>query len=305
VEETTVRTIDLSFDVTAATPFGQPQRVAGTLFAPNDGASASGHLVVGLPGGSCSRFYYDAHFPGLSNYSLAEYLTDRGRFVLALDHLGMGDSSKPEPESRLDRIIVADANHRATLETADGLRSGRWFAPCPRIELIGVGHSLGGMMAITQQARFESFDRLAVLGWTNIGLVLPDFDPGELAGPTGGGYLPAARDRMRGLFHLADVPEALIAYDDARASVTPACLARDAMNPSTVAGDAAAIDCPLFLLFSEVDVSPDPSRELGYFPQASDVTFVRLNGAAHMQNYATTRARYWARMDSWIGSPTI
>jgi len=106
----------------------------------------------------------------------------------------------------------------------------------------------------------------------------------------------------RALFHLPDVPADLIDEDDLRASLTPANLGRAAMTPGIVAREAAQIECPLLLLYGEVDTSPDPHAEVEFYRACRDITLVVLRGSAHMHNYASTRRDGWRRIAQWLES---
>lgn len=299
---------DLSLDVTDLTPYREPVRLAGTLFAPADGVGDTGRLdlLVCLHGGSCSRSYYHPDYLDAS-YSFAEYMTGRGFALLTLDNLGMGESSAPEPEASLQLGTIAAANDRAVQLVLDGLREGQWLALADRCEIAitGIGHSIGGMLAVCQQGRFQRFDRLAVVGWTNIGLHLGDADTqGMLASLAHGGYVATDRANMRSLFHLADVPSSLIATDDAHAGLTPATLAVAAFTPAVVTTEAAAIGCAVMLVYGEIDVSPDPQRELSFYPGAAERTLLVLPGAAHMHNFAGPRRLFWQALADWAVAPT-
>ena len=171
-----MRTINLSWDVTHLTPFISKVDLCGSLFLPDkfgDNLPATLTLVVCLHGGSCSRSYF--HPPYLDpSYSFAEFMTDRGYLVLALDNLGMGESSRPEPESKLTLNMIAEANHLATQQCVQALRSNQWgtLAESTSLTVAGLGHSMGGMLVTYQQAHYKSFDRLIVAGWSNLPLEL-------------------------------------------------------------------------------------------------------------------------------------
>jgi pimeloyl-ACP methyl ester carboxylesterase len=298
-----MRSQDIRFDVTAATGIDEPVQVAGSLHLPDaieDGAALD--LVLALHGGGYRRSYWHPAFGADDGYSFARFLTDRGKAVLALDHLGMGDSSRPERESKLSRARIAAANAQALVDTVRGLADGR-YAKARSISATGVGHSIGGMMLITQMAAHRGMDRVAILGWANQPMVLGDTDVAALtAGLLPEGYLPTPRGPMRGLFYLADVPMAVVEADEANASETPCCLGRDALTPGIVHDAAAAIEVPVFLLYGAVDTSPDPYGEVAFFRGSSDVTLCVLEGSAHCQNFAGTRRAHWDRLDRWIDS---
>src|SRR5262245_28353277 len=102
--------IDLKLDVTDAVPQpvsgGKQMHVAAWLFARSDGNFPNPRPVIAcLAGGTYDRRYYHVHIPGHPGYSMAEYLADRGAIVLVLDHLGIGDSSRPAVQSLLTRDV--------------------------------------------------------------------------------------------------------------------------------------------------------------------------------------------------------
>lgn len=302
-----MREIAIEFDVTTAT--GLPSRavVSASLFAPDQLSGPSARLLVCIPGASYTRSYYHPQIPGRSDYSFSQYFTARNFLVLALDTLGMGASTQPEPESLLSRVLIARAHHEVSMQAVAGLRSGRWL-PDTRFEAIditGVGHSMGGMLAVTQQGRFKSFDRLAVLGWTNLSLVVSDAEQRELKNALRQvGYLTVPREPMREAFHMTDVPADVIAADDACATATPASIGNDTLRPGVVAEEAASIECPVFLLYGERDLSPEPRKEVGPYRSSRDITFVMLEHSGHCHNFASTRQLAWQRLWQWLAPPT-
>ena len=92
------------------------------------------------------------------------------------------------------------------------------------------------------------------------------------------GYLAAPRAAMRNFFYMADVPEEIIELDNAAATLTPASLACDALVPGIVAeqAHAHAVTTPVMLVYSEIDVSPEPLREATYYASAQDGTVITL-----------------------------
>ena len=110
--------------------------------------------------------------------------------------------------------------------------------------------------------------------------------------------MPAPRALTRALFHLPDVPVDLIEEDDARAGLTPANLGRAAMTPGIVAPEAAQIDCPLLLLYGEVDTSPDPHAEVGFYRACRDITLVVSAGIGSYAQLRIDAARWMAPASS-------
>lgn len=287
-----MQSTDMMLDVSGSTKFGQPTQIAATLHLPGGMAQRPSQLVFAIHGGGYHRGYWHPPFCDES-YSFARWFTDRGKAVLAIDMLGMGQSSRPEPESVLNLDVIAGVH-------ADALRQvvAQWPK---RPSITGVGHSMGGMMVIAQAAAHPEMDRVAVLGWANEPMILGDTDVATLqAGLIPTGYLATPRVPMRRLFYADDVPLALIEADEAAGSTTPASLGRAALTPGIVHDAAARIAAPVLIVQSVVDTSPDPQREPAYFSAAPSVELQILEGAAHCQNFAGTRARHWAQLNDWI-----
>ena len=283
---------DMMLDVSSAAAIGEKTEIAASLHLPDNWAKSGKHLIFAIHGGGYSRIYWNPPFADES-YSFARWFTDRGKAVLAIDMLGMGDSTKPEPESKLSRAIIANAHAAALALVVDELG--------PDISVTGMGHSMGGMMIISQAAMHPVFDRVAVLGWANEPMVLGDTDTGKLrAGLIPSGYLATPREPVRKLFYWPDVPHALVEADEAHASSTPATLGRAALTPGVVHEEAAAITVPVLVVQSAIDTSPDPSRETAYFKTAASTDLQIVDNAAHCQNFAGSRRSHWADLNDWF-----
>jgi pimeloyl-ACP methyl ester carboxylesterase len=281
---------ELSIDVSDAADVGETVEIAATLFLP-DGPWTE--LVVAIHGGGYSRKYWHPQFKDFPDYSYADHAVATGKALLAIDMLGMGESGAPEPESKLSRMKIAAACDAAVRTVVADL--GEDFS------ITGIGHSMGGLMAITVQAAHNTFDRLAVLGWANAPMQLGDTDIAEMmAAIPAHGYLPSPREPLRALCFLPDVPMALIEADEAQRSLSPSCLGRDALTPGIVHAAAASITCPVFIQHGEVDTSPDPQAEAAYFTSSPSVTVFVLKGSAHCHNFAATRRAGWQALDDWI-----
>ena len=253
-------------------------------------------LMVCLPGASYDRRYYDHCADQQSGYSFAAHMAKSGIACLALDHPGMGESSRPDNVGILTKETVASLHHSAFQAFLVDAVNGKWgptIGFCPRI---GVGHSMGGMVLTQWQAAYTRFDSCAFLGWTNTGL---SFDTSFLPRPDKPAYLPTDRAMMRPIFHLGDVPAALIDEDDAQASDTPSPLALQAIEAGIVRDQAGQIKTPVLTVFGDVDISPDPFTEPAHFKSSRDVTLLRLEGAAHIHNFAGSRAVLWDRLANW------
>jgi alpha-beta hydrolase superfamily lysophospholipase len=135
------------FDVSDV--IGEQASLAATYYPPRTSADA-GAVLVCLPGGTYSRKYWDLNIPGHRGYSFADFATENGYAVMTIDPLGTGESSKPVRD--FDFADIA-----ATLACAVSALPGLTGNHAPPLS---VAHSLGGYLAITQQALFP-----ATPGW--------------------------------------------------------------------------------------------------------------------------------------------
>ncbi len=288
-----MKSTDMMLDVTSAAGLGEPTHIAASLHMPDDiPDNARLHLVFAVHGGGYRRHYWHPPYADES-YSFARWFTDHGKAVLTIDMLGMGDSSKPEPESRLSSAAIAAAHADALAQVVAKLDRP--------LNVTGIGHSMGGMMIIAQAAAHPALDRVAVLGWANEPMQLGDTDVETMqADLIPSGYLHTPREAMRKLFYWPDVPIELIEADEAHASASPATMGRAALTPGIVHDAAASIAVPVLVMQSVIDTSPDPQKELAYFSGSPAVELQILEDAAHCQNFAGTRAVHWADMNDWI-----
>lgn len=271
------------------------QTIAAWLFTPP--SRKTNNLFVCLSGGGFSKRYYHSRFSGHRDYSFGQWMAEHGCAVLAIDHLGMGESAKPDDVEHLTKEVIAHCHDRAVSEILARIDKGEWLDQEPQ-KIIGVGHSMGAMVLIAQQAAYSTYNGIAVLGWTNIGVTDVDTDALSYLAQNVG-YLPSDRKMMGSMFHLEDVPPDVIREDDAAAELTPSPLAIDALNPGIVANQAAQITKPVFLCFGERDISPDPGREAAFYKSAPSVELVRLENSAHNHNYSSARTKLWRRLLEW------
>jgi pimeloyl-ACP methyl ester carboxylesterase len=298
----------LHVDVSAA--IGEQASLAATYY-PARGGSTAGALLVCLPGGTYSREYWDLHIPGHDGYSFADFATERGHPVVTIDPLGTGESSKPESDFGFTEIAAALASAVSTLPALTGEQA------LP----VAIAHSLGGYLAIAQQALFSTYTRLAILGCTNQYVAPLNLDPAFIArGATQQGrdelageilaalpepYAEGPREYLQSWFHLADVPADVVAADAVSAkSVVPRVFGT-AMVPGVVAEHAAQIGVPVLIGFGVVDVSPDPRAEAQLYSGSPDITTVLLADSAHCHNMASSRHRLWRRLLDWAGADLV
>jgi pimeloyl-ACP methyl ester carboxylesterase len=298
----------LKFDVGDA--IGEPASLAATYYPARTGAKALG-LLLCLPGGTYSRDYWDLHIPGHHGYSFADFATGNGYAVVTIDPLGTGESSQPAADFGFSDIAATLAHAVSALPDATGIH-----APP-----VAVAHSLGGYLAITQQALFPSFAALALLGCTNQHVAPLNLAPAFIArSATAQGraelareilsalpqpYFEGPREYLQSWFHLDDVPPDVVAADCVVAKSMVPRVFGTAMIPGVVAEHAASIDVPVLIAYGVVDVSPDPRAEAGLYRSCPDITTLVLAGSAHCHNMASSRSRLWRRLLDWAATVTF
>jgi pimeloyl-ACP methyl ester carboxylesterase len=318
---------DVTVDVTDTCRLGRRLNVVATVFLPGPDRLADGQPVVfALPGGGYSRGYYDMHFPGHADYSQAEHHVQRGLVLVALDHLGVGDST-PEVADAVRSEDIAAANDLAVCQITDRLRSGTAVDGYPAIDVgarIGIGQSMGGCVTVIMAGRHRTYDAIGVLGYSGIHTVLPM--PKDDATARIADKFDYSRDTALDElsisesseligeflypFHFEDVPADIVEADIGGGypirttappfgskSVPPCAVAM--LSPGYIKTEAAAVDVPLFIGLGERDTAPEPHCEPSAYPNSTDVTLFICDRMAHMHNFATTRHKLWERLADW------
>jgi alpha-beta hydrolase superfamily lysophospholipase len=296
--------LSVSFPVGGIDGFGPAPAVAGWLFAPRDRSPGKiRQVAVCIHGGGYDKRYFHIEVPGRGDYSLCRHFADRGVIAVTIDCLGTGDSSRAEHAKFITSQNLAKAHRMAASQLVAGLRAGTLIPelpPLPHIEMTGIGHSLGGLLTIVQQAAYRSFDRVAILGWSNLGLNLdpavlrPVFDPTRT-------YAYSSPE-LRRAFHMPDVPaEVLDCPAEREVSPVSLTLAAEAADRETIRRAAGSIAAPVFVGYGERDTATSPRSEGACYTSADDVTFFHLAGSAHCHNFAGTRTVLWDRLLRWMG----
>jgi pimeloyl-ACP methyl ester carboxylesterase len=306
----------LEIDISDATPFRDRHAVRGWLAAP-DGEPIPGEPVVVvccLAGGTCSTGYWDLQVPGHERYSMAEHLSTSGVVTIAIDHLGVGASDRVDDVFLITPVVASAVHDMAFHSVLDGMRKGRWRDS--QLVVVGVGHSMGGMLVGVQQARHETFDALAVLGHGGNGLpaVIND-DEAAIQGPLDD-VLPQIIDAARrrfpqsssgeqrrlvpNSFPAEDVPPAVRrAFADQQTSLLYTC-GLVSMIPHSTDLEKARITVPVFVAFGDRDLTDAYTSSMARYGSAQEASLFILRGSAHCHNQASTRTELWDRMTTWI-----
>lgn len=308
--------VEVNLDVTDAVGTGEHLQVAATVVMPEAAARRQPVVLFAFPGGGYNRRYYDLQLQEGPDYSQAEYHAREGFVFVAIDHLGVGDSSIPQQP--LDYEAVARANNSAARQILDRLTRGTLgdgIAPLETTAAIAIAQSFGGFMLIIAQGIDPCFDGVAVLGWSAIQTIPPwpeEMSAEDVFGLRGGNGLTHP---LRERFHLEDVPDSIVIADMTKegpgiGSTAPwstdfspggSNLTSDRvpLAPGVVAKEAAAITVPVFVGNGEVDIVADFRSEPAAYRSSPDVTTCVFPGMAHMHNFATTRHALWRRLASW------
>jgi alpha-beta hydrolase superfamily lysophospholipase len=132
-------------------------RIATTQYLPVGVAPVA--VAWGLAGGGCTRSFWDVEVAGAPRdaYSVARHLARRGLAVVTADHLGAGDSSRPDDEALTTAASLAD-------HMSEAVAQARKEPDLADLPVIGMGHSFGAGMTLVQQDRTGDFDALVLLG---------------------------------------------------------------------------------------------------------------------------------------------
>ncbi|MEU0950673.1 alpha/beta hydrolase [Streptomyces canus] len=298
---------DLAIDVTAAIPADQPLtdpiHVTTTVFANPLELPENPTVVLAIAGATYHRRYWDLQPPGREGYSQAAWLARRGVIFVACDYLGGGDSTRPDDGDFMTLEVAADAAHAVYEQVRKRLEEGELvdeLPPLSGVTYIGLGQSLGGLITIVQQGKYGDYSGVGLLGAS------PEFAAEVELPPLANlpMYHGAPREQFLSLFHVPDVPEDLLAYDEAEChTVLSRVTGADALTPNLTTPFAHQIDVPVFLAFGTHDVSTHPRSEPASYPRSSDLTVVVMPDMAHMHNFADTRERLWRRFVDWL--PTV
>lgn len=265
-----------------------------------------------LPGGGISRRYWDLMPPDEGTYSFARWMARSGITVITIDHIGTGESVLPPgPTPLLGKVIAA--NDAAFRLLCDEIRdTGIGGAPIPDLRLVGVGHSMGATLTIRQQAAHNTYDALALLGFSTAGR--PAVLPTEILdaiddGPPDDELLARLALRMFG----SPYPTIGVPLDQARPQDDPARRALTeagtrllgaggllSLLPGNVARDAARLRIPVLLLNGAFDaLIGDQPVDPEQFGAAARFAAMVIPDAGHNHNIAPSRRLFWTEVLRW------
>jgi pimeloyl-ACP methyl ester carboxylesterase len=274
--------IYLSFDVSAGVGSNEELTQRAWLFLPEHPADAQAVLLC-LAGGCYDKHYWHLEVEGHPGYSFGEHMAALGFIVIAVDHLGVGESTDPISSGPLGLKLLAAGDAEVARQVRERLQRGSLHEDLPlsTAALIGVGHSMGACLTTMVQATAHPYDAVALLGYgvqiTNVyddqadaaGLEQRIQQTLELscqlttAKPTDS-HLIGPRSYLAELFYAGEVPPDVMQADTAAQSRVPLRATAEVTTPGMVEQYAPQVDVPVFLAFgAALDVSPNPLATRG------------------------------------------
>ena len=311
--------ISLSFDVSAAVGSNEELIQRAWLFLPEHPADAHAVLLC-LAGGTYDKHYWHVKVEGHPAYSFGEHMAALGFVVIAVDHLGIGESTDPISSGPLGLTLLAAGDAEVARQIRERLQRGYLHDDLPpsTAALVGVGHSMGACLTTMVQATAHPYDAVALLGYgvqiTNVYDDKADAADLEqriqqtlelscqLAGAKSTDrHIIGPRSYLADLFYAGEVPSNVIEADTAVQSRVPLRAAAEVTTSGMVEHYAPKVDVPVFLAFGKaVDVSPNPHAEPGNYTGSPDVTLYLVPKSGHCHNFASHRGQLWDRIARWV-----
>ena len=242
--------------------------------------------------------------------------------MVAFDHPGVGESDAVVDPFAITPSLVARCHDRAVREVRNRVESGTLapdVEPVAHPFVVGLGHSMGGLIAIAQQGLFRSFDALVVFGHSGFGLpevltaaelevtaarhdlleIEEQIEQLARARFTQPSDVPR-KQPARGTFFADDVPPAVRrAFEGQAVPLLPTC-GLASMMPHSAGHQAASVDVPVFLCLGDEDLAVDRYGAIGLYRSSPDATVYLLEASGHCHNQASSRAQLWERTVGWI-----
>jgi pimeloyl-ACP methyl ester carboxylesterase len=278
---------------------GKTYRVAAYLYY--QGSYRNRPLLLALHGANYNHKYWDVPEINGHDYSFARYMAAQKYAVLAIDQLGTGESDKPDGD-----LLTLDETAGAIHQIIGHLRSGTGDIRHAFKRVVLVGHSLGSINAVYEQATYADADALVTTGLGHVrhDLPIPADVIGEMLQQK---YFPFPPDLRAELFYYAPGADAdVIAYDrDNLAELLPRAQLLTgvfaAFDPS--ANRVGAVTGRVLVQLGEHDALFPASLaegEAAFYTSASSVTVQAIPGVGHDVNTHFGNRPGWRLMDEWL-----
>lgn len=263
-------------------------------------------VFVGLAGGGMKRQYFDLQ----GGFSFVAAMRARGHGCLLVDHPGVGDSDRPSDGYLLSPRLLAEAHHRAL----GALRGS--LPELAAARTVGVGHSMGALISLIQQAGHGSHAALVLLGFGFDGL--PQYLPPaarallndraaleavsvELArGLFREPYPIVSQGGNGGLYAGSNAePGALEAIRNVSTHLLP-LPAFMSMYPHHWDALAARVKVPVLIALGDKDLVKAPDNVDQLFSGSPGAEVLVLPETGHSQFVFASRAELFAKIDQWV-----
>lgn len=278
---------------------GITYKVAGYLYY--QGSYRNRTLLLTLHGANYNHKYWDVPSINGHDYSFARYMAAQKYAVLAIDQLGTGESDKPNGD-----LLTLSETASAIHQIIGRLRAGTDDIRHAFNRVVLVGHSLGSINAVFEQATYADADAVITTGMGHVPhpLPIPESVIKEMLQHK---YFPFPPDLRAELFYHAPAADPLvIAYDrDNLAELLP--------RGQLVTGVFAAFDSsanrvgavtgPVLVQLGEHDALFPASLaedEAAFYTSASSVTVQAIPGVGHDMNTHFGNHTSWRLMDEWL-----
>jgi len=273
----------------------------GTFFAPENVYKIC--TLVCLPGGGASAEFFNL----AENYSFAKRMTEKGYAVLTMDHPGTATNPLPNGHPFL-------RPQKAANYIAQALQ--HWLGD---EDIIGIGHSMGGMTTTLIQAKYKPFKAIGLFGSSAGGLEWglseeekayiekpeeferdienltrnkfgSDFIDYPNQGPSGksitfGGETPELTQRLR------DITTTLYAAGGMMS-----------MTRGSFRKEVEAIDVPIFFAFGDHDIGIPPEDAPKDYINASSTELVVLENTGHNHFAFSSIKTLCEKLDHWASN---
>jgi len=291
-----------------------PLAIAADIFLPSR-VAPSAPVLFCLPGGAMNRAYFDLR--GEGHFSFAADLAARGFIVVTLDHLGVGDSSRPADGFALTPDVLVEANALAMASLSRDLEHGHITGePLGPRRSIGVGHSMGAMLTAMQQARYGRHAALVLFGFSTRGLTAAlSAEELRFANDPAGTRANLIRlARLRGADPYPQIVRSaqskdLFAGETAdRRGVEALQRARSrllltaglfSMIPGSCAPECAQVTVPVFLAVGDRDIAGVARQIPADYCASPDITLLVLPSTGHAHFLFDSRRQLFRRVAHW------
>jgi pimeloyl-ACP methyl ester carboxylesterase len=290
----------LTFPVTLSN--GSSAEVVGYLYY--KGSFRDRTLLVAIHGATYNHKYWDVPAINGHEYSFARFMAERKYAVLAIDQLGTGESTRPEDGDLLTLDQTASTIHQVITQ----LRAGEGGVGYAFLRIVTVGHSLGAINAIYEQATYHDADALVSTGMGHVPHELP-LPAGLIAGMLQYEYAPLpAEVRSAAFYYAPGADPEVIAFDNnvlsdllARGQLTTAILG--IFDPAvTRVGSATGSVLVQLGEFDALFPASLAEGEAAFFASASSVTVQSLASVGHDFNTHFRNHEGWQLIDEWLQS---